>query len=55
MREDNVIDSFLDSFLVFQWSYNFLLVEKTGQSAFTIQAKTDDMKRKWIDAISMAQ
>ena len=37
-----------------QWSYCFLLVEKANTTAYTFFAKTEEMKRKWIEAINMA-
>ncbi|CAH1785616.1 unnamed protein product, partial [Owenia fusiformis] len=38
-----------------KWSYQFMLVEKQNKSVFNFFAKTEDQKRKWIDAIQMAQ
>jgi guanine nucleotide exchange factor VAV len=37
-----------------RWSYNWFLVRKTEKTAYTMYARTEDQKRKWIKAIQEA-
>ncbi|XP_034233685.1 protein vav [Thrips palmi] len=37
-----------------RWSYQWLLVRKSERTAFTMYARTEDQKRKWIKAIQDA-
>jgi guanine nucleotide exchange factor VAV len=37
-----------------RFSFQWYLVRKSGQTAYTMYARTDDLKRKWIKAIEDA-
>ncbi|KAL5012535.1 hypothetical protein ScPMuIL_011086 [Solemya velum] len=36
------------------WNSSFLMVAKTNKMAFTFFAKTEDMRQKWLEAITLA-
>jgi len=37
-----------------RWSFHWYLVRKSERTAYTMYARTDEMKRKWIKAIQEA-
>jgi len=37
-----------------RWSYQWLLITKSQRTAYTMYARTEDLKRKWIKAIQEA-
>lgn len=37
-----------------RWNYQWFLVRKSERTAYTMYARTEDLKRKWIKAIQDA-
>jgi guanine nucleotide exchange factor VAV len=37
-----------------RWSFHWYLVRKSERTAYTMYARTDELKRKWIKAIQEA-
>ncbi|CAB0018247.1 unnamed protein product, partial [Nesidiocoris tenuis] len=37
-----------------RWNYHWFLVKKSERTAFTLYARTEEIKRKWIKAIQDA-
>jgi guanine nucleotide exchange factor VAV len=37
-----------------RWSYHWFLIRKTEHTAFTMYARTEELKKKWIKALQDA-